>query len=63
MGQHPLGIPMTIGLAKQMAVTRTLYNFSKPKGLPPLKDTISIPSRGFTVVRFRADNPGTYCFI
>uniref|UniRef100_A0A8W7K8J2 Multicopper oxidase n=2 Tax=Anopheles albimanus TaxID=7167 RepID=A0A8W7K8J2_ANOAL len=25
---------------------------------PPYKDTVSIPSRGFTKIRFRADNPG-----
>ncbi|KAL9706052.1 hypothetical protein quinque_009570 [Culex quinquefasciatus] len=25
---------------------------------PPYKDTVSIPSRGYTRVRFRADNPG-----
>lgn len=25
---------------------------------PPLKDTVSVPDAGFTVVRFVADNPG-----
>ncbi|XP_001653728.2 laccase-5 [Aedes aegypti] len=25
---------------------------------PPYKDTVSIPSRGYTKIRFRADNPG-----
>ena len=25
---------------------------------PPLKDTITVPDAGFTVVRFLADNPG-----
>lgn len=26
--------------------------------IPPLKDTVSIPSKGYAVVRFRATNPG-----
>ncbi len=25
---------------------------------PPLKDTVSVPDGGFTIVRFHADNPG-----
>lgn len=28
----------------------------------PLKDTISIPSKGYTILRFRADNPGFWLF-
>lgn len=27
---------------------------------PPYKDTVSIPSRGYTKIRFRADNPGLF---
>lgn len=26
----------------------------------PLKDTVTVPDGGFTIVRFHADNPGTY---
>ncbi|XP_058126511.1 uncharacterized protein LOC131281949 [Anopheles ziemanni] len=29
-----------------------------PSHNPPYKDTISVPSRGYTKIRFRADNPG-----
>ncbi|XP_046630301.1 oxidoreductase ptaE-like [Neodiprion virginianus] len=29
---------------------------------PPLKDTISVPSKGFVTIRFRADNPGRWLF-
>lgn len=27
---------------------------------PPFKDTITIPSRGYAIVRFRAENPGLF---
>ena len=27
---------------------------------PPIKDTVIVPARGYTVVRFRADNPGRW---
>lgn len=26
----------------------------------PLKDTVTVPDGGFTILRFLADNPGTY---
>jgi hypothetical protein len=26
--------------------------------LPPRKDTITVPSKGYAAIRFRADNPG-----
>ncbi len=32
------------------------------KGNPPLKDTVSVPDAGFTIVRFLADNPGFWLF-
>ena len=32
-------------------VTRNLLD-------PPLKDTVSVPDGGFTLIRFHADNPG-----
>jgi hypothetical protein len=57
MGQHPQGIPMTVRLAQTMYKTKGLP-MSPLNSAPPLKDTVSVPSRGYTVVRFRADNPG-----
>jgi FtsP/CotA-like multicopper oxidase with cupredoxin domain len=56
MGQHPEGIPMTVDLAKQLIRQRRLPRSSNP--MLPVKDTISVPSRGYTIFRFRADNPG-----
>lgn len=53
MGQHPDKSPMTCAHAQDKA--GTMPRLSKNK---PLKDTISIPSKGFTVFRFKADNPG-----
>lgn len=28
-------------------------------GTPPLKDTVTVPDGGYTVIRFLANNPGT----
>lgn len=56
MGQHPDKIPMTIQLAKAMTLTRTLPRSFATKHV--IKDTISIPSKGYTIFRFKADNPG-----
>jgi FtsP/CotA-like multicopper oxidase with cupredoxin domain len=56
MGQHPEGIPMTVALARDMAKKGRLVRTKNPT--LPLKDTISIPSRGYTIFRFKADNPG-----
>lgn len=53
MGQHPDMLPMTCEHARQRA--RKLPKLTRNK---PLKDTITIPSKGFTVFRFKADNPG-----
>ena len=36
----------------------TGLNFDKP----PLKDTLLVPAMGYTVVRFRTDNPGYWLF-
>jgi FtsP/CotA-like multicopper oxidase with cupredoxin domain len=57
MGQHPLKIPMTVRLAQNMFKTKRLPVMPL-NSYPPLKDTVSVPSRGYTVVRFRANNPG-----
>ncbi|XP_055378333.1 uncharacterized protein LOC129610041 [Condylostylus longicornis] len=29
---------------------------------PPLKDTVAVPNNGYTILRFRADNPGFWLF-
>lgn len=56
LGQHPDG-PMSVEKAKILDRNRML-----PRGLinarPPFKDTVSIPSTGYAVIRFRASNPG-----
>lgn len=57
MGQHPDGIPMTVRLARAMLRSRSL-NFGTATSKRPIKDTISIPSKGYTIFRFKADNPG-----
>lgn len=57
MGQHPDGLPMNRSLADFMFKSRSLSK--KPYDhIPPMKDTVSVPSRGYTIVRFRATNPG-----
>jgi hypothetical protein len=57
MGNHPSGIPMTVQMAKDMDARRSLVRFQSSK-IPPVKDTTSIPSKGYSIVRFKADNPG-----
>lgn len=60
MGQDPQGRPMHRSMVRQMLLTKTLP--TRGGGIDsltsPLKDTVSIPSRGFAIIRFRADNPG-----
>lgn len=29
----------------------------------PLKDTVTVPDGGYTIIRFHANNPGTYMYI
>lgn len=59
LGQHPDGIPMSIQRAKQMERNSMLpRDYLNTR--PPFKDTVSIPSRGYAVIRFRATNPGTF---
>lgn len=55
MGTNPDGIPMTVEIAKKMDAEN---KFNWIKHNPPVKDTISIPSKGYAIARFRADNPG-----
>ncbi|XP_058126505.1 uncharacterized protein LOC131280930 [Anopheles ziemanni] len=49
-------VPITVEIAQQIARQRLRQR--NAAGLPPRKDTVSIPSRGYARVRFRADNPG-----
>jgi FtsP/CotA-like multicopper oxidase with cupredoxin domain len=56
MGQHPDKIPMTVALAKSLMKSRRLSKSSVRQHA--IKDTISIPSKGYTIFRFKADNPG-----
>lgn len=56
MGQ--LDQPATVPLLKAYERKRNSV-FGTPINLQaPLKDTISIPGKGYTYVRFKADNPG-----
>lgn len=57
MGQHPDGIPMTVARAKAMMKQGRLPLLRSSNNLVA-KDTVSIPSKGYAVVRFKADNPG-----
>lgn len=57
MGQIPREVRMTRALAKSMLHSKLMDTkpiFHKA----PLKDTVSVPSSGYAIVRFRADNPG-----
>lgn len=56
MGQRPDKKPMTVELARQMTMARQFRTASTTKHA--IKDTISIPSKGYTIFRFKADNPG-----
>lgn len=56
MGQHPDKKPMTVKLAQQMLLTKAFSYSLQSNHI--IKDTISIPSKGYTVLRFKADNPG-----
>jgi hypothetical protein len=48
--------PITIEKAKKMMADKKFMKLGRKR--PLMKDTISIPSKGFTVFRLRADNPG-----
>ena len=36
----------------------TALNLSVRAAPPPVKDTVIVPANGYTVIRFRTDNPG-----
>lgn len=56
MGQNR-SAPITMERAQQIARAQSLSR-TRVTTMPPKKDTVSVPSKGYTRVRFRADNPG-----
>ncbi|XP_063700380.1 uncharacterized protein LOC134830740 [Culicoides brevitarsis] len=57
--------PMTVDLYKKLDKSRMLPSQGRKRTLrgqntASLQDTISLPSQGYTVLRFRADNPGLW---
>ena len=56
MRQHLGETPLTVPLARELIRARS--NNTNLNAQRPLKDTISIPSKGFAVFRFKASNPG-----
>lgn len=48
-------MPDLIKMDKRGELKRNLDN-------PPLKDTVQVPSGGYTIFRFHADNPGVWSF-
>lgn len=48
--------PITYKHVHEMAKNNRLPKIEG--NLQPYKDTVSIPSKGFTIFRFKADNPG-----
>lgn len=57
MGYIPKDVQMTKTLARSMLLSK-LFDTKPIFHKAPLKDTVSVPSSGYTIVRFRADNPG-----
>jgi Multicopper oxidase len=57
MGQNPDALPMTVAKAKALHKKKKKAPRSAIRRYP-IKDTISIPSKGYAVFRFKADNPG-----
>ncbi|KAH8334541.1 hypothetical protein KR059_011251, partial [Drosophila kikkawai] len=59
MGLERLGENVTIEMIKQLdqfnLLKRNLVN-------PPVKDTVTIPDGGYTIIRFEASNPGYWLF-
>uniref|UniRef100_A0A336LRE1 CSON012189 protein n=1 Tax=Culicoides sonorensis TaxID=179676 RepID=A0A336LRE1_CULSO len=53
-------VPMTVELYKKLSKSRLLPNQGRNlrSKTASLQDTISLPSQGYTVLRFRANNPG-----
>ncbi|KAJ4431319.1 hypothetical protein ANN_19916, partial [Periplaneta americana] len=65
---HPLHLHgfafnvMDIGLTDDAKNVAAIYKSKQLSGAPVLKDTVAIPSDGYTVLRIVADNPGYWMF-
>ena len=57
LGQHPTKSRMTVEDAKELKVNENLNRYFGEIN-PVFKDTLTIPSFGYAVIRFKADNPG-----
>jgi FtsP/CotA-like multicopper oxidase with cupredoxin domain len=56
MGQFPMN-SSNVNKAREMFENRPMaFSFNPIRY--PIKDTISIPFKGYTIFRFKADNPG-----
>lgn len=61
MGQDQNGRGMTRRMIQQMLLTKSLPTRNiDTEFVPPLKDTVSVPSRGYARIRFRANNAGNF---
>lgn len=49
-------VPPHLSQSPRRDTTTGLYDLSKAA----LRDTVQIPSRGYAVIRFKADNPGVW---
>lgn len=49
---------MTVARAQEILRSRRAIKQRSPRGFFPIKDTVSVPAKGFSIQRFRADNPG-----
>ncbi|KAH8329363.1 hypothetical protein KR074_008677, partial [Drosophila pseudoananassae] len=59
MGLERLGENVTIEMVKQLDQFNLLKrNFDHP----PVKDTVTVPDGGYTIIRFEASNPGYWLF-
>ncbi|CAD6991399.1 unnamed protein product [Ceratitis capitata] len=59
LGRDSTGLPKSVLAAKQLNDGNSyFFPHQSNNTSPPFKDTVSIPSRGYAVVRFRAENPG-----
>ncbi|XP_011194194.2 uncharacterized protein LOC105219623 [Zeugodacus cucurbitae] len=58
LGRDTTAMPMSVSTAKRLKVSNNLLPHNSNNTRPPFKDTVSIPSRGYAIVRFRAENPG-----
>ncbi|KAM7348084.1 multicopper oxidase 1 [Cochliomyia hominivorax] len=59
VGLERLGANVTVEMVKQL----DRYNLLKRNlNRPPVKDTVTIPDGGYTIIRFEAHNPGFWLF-